>query len=141
MAATGCGGGEEEAAAPEETPTPTPSATATRTPDAREPPQKARSVKDCVEIWNRDEVAGSTSQVSATDFLADLATERRTPVQVAFKRRGCIVTAPIGGGRVATFVTVPNHAFYDLPERQRIPEGARLPTNARATEDGRIVLR
>ncbi len=130
--------GEDEAAAPEPTRTATP--TPTSTPAADKPPKRATSVRGCLRIWNRDEVRGSTSQVSATDFLADLARKGRTPVQVAYRKPSCLVVAPIGGRRIAVFVTVRNHAFYDLPERQSLPAGREIAYNARATRDGRIVL-
>lgn len=139
ICAAGCGGGgddDDQAAA-----TRTPTATPTETPRPDPPPKRARSTKDCLAIWNRDEQRGSGSQVSHTDFLADLAQQGRTPVRVEYSRPSCFVVARIGPRRVAVFVTVRNHAFYDQPRRENIPEGRVVNFNARALQDGRIAMR
>jgi hypothetical protein len=119
----------------------TPTATPTETPRPDPPPRRARSTKDCLASWNRDEQRGSGSQVSHTDFLADLAQRGRTPVRVEYSRPSCFVVAKIGPRRVAVFVTVRNHAFYDQPRRENIPQGRVVNFNARALQDGRIAMR
>jgi hypothetical protein len=74
-------------------------------------PYAPGQTKECLAIWNRDEQRGSGSQVSRTDFLADLAQQRRTPVRVEYSRPSCFVVARIG------------------------------PRRARALDDGRIAMR
>jgi hypothetical protein len=138
ICAAGCGGSDDDQQAAA---SPTPMATATETPRPDPPPKRARSTKDCLEIWNRDEQRGSVNQVSATDFLADLAAQGRAPVRVEYSRPSCFVVARIGPRRVAVFVTVRNHAFYDVPRRENIPRGRIVNYNARALQDGRIAMR
>jgi hypothetical protein len=139
--AAGCGGDDDRQAAASPTPARTAAATPTETPRPDPPPKRAGSTKDCVEVWNRDEQRGSVSQVSHTDFLADLAEQGGTPVRVEYSRPSCFVVARIGPRRVAVFVTVRNHAFYDQPRRESIPRGRVVNYNARALEDGRIAMR
>jgi hypothetical protein len=140
-AVAGCGGDDEPASAPqrEATATPTATPTPTRTPEPK--PTRARSLGDCVDIWNSDVEAGKTSQVTAADYVADNAKEGRTKVRVQLRQGRCLVVIPIGGRRVAVFVKVPDRDLYTVPERQTLPQGARVAYNARGRRDGSIALR
>ena len=142
LALAGCGGDDDRPAAqatPERTATATATPTETATPERG--PSRARSLQDCVAIWNSDVEAGEGYQVSHTDYVADNVSEGRRKVSVQLRRRQCLVVLPIGGRRVAVMVKVPDRDFYDLPERQTLPGGARVAYNARGYEDGSIELR
>jgi hypothetical protein len=111
-------------------PTPTPKA-----------PTPARSLRECLALWNADEALGSTYQVSHTEFLAELATKGRTPVRVEYHRPHCYVIAPVGPRRIAWFAAVRGRAPYTNPERRNLKPGERVDYNGRARRDGRIYLR
>lgn len=135
----GCGGDTEEPAA-RATPTPTATARPERTP---EPPRRARSVRECIELWNADEALNSTHQVSHTQFVAELVEEKgRVPIEVQFfERRVCVVTAPIGRQRVVYFEALDGRAPYTNPKRHTLKPEQSVRYNARALADGRIALR
>jgi hypothetical protein len=137
VAMASCGGdSEEEAPAARSTPEPTPTPTATQAP-----PERARSVRDCLKLWNADEAIGSTHQVSHTEFVAELARKGRTPVRVSYERRHCYVTARIGERRIAWFVAQRGYAPFSTPERRNLEASEYVPWNGRALRDGRIRLR
>ena len=98
-------------------------------------------MRDCVKLWNADEAIGSTHQVSHTEFVAELARNGRTPVQVAYQRTHCFVTAPIGPRRIAWFVAERGYAPFSVPERRSLRPGERVVYNGRALRDGKIELR
>ena len=134
-ALVGCGGEDTETPAARATAEPTPTETA-----AAAPAERARSVRDCLKLWNADESIGSTHQVSHTEFVAELARNGRTPVQVAYQRRHCFVTAPIGPRRIAWFVAEGGYAPFSVPKRRRLQADERVVYNGRALRDGRIEL-
>jgi hypothetical protein len=132
----GCGEKDEPvgaAAAPKTTATPTATATATVKP--------ARSMRQCLALWNADEAIGSTHQVSHTEFLAELAQKGRTPVSVIYQRPDCYVVVPVGPRRIAWFAAARGRAPFTIPERRNLEPGERLNYNGRALRDGRIDLR
>jgi hypothetical protein len=137
-AATGCGGGEEEAAAPAATRTAEPTATPTPTATAEPRRRPARSVRACLELWNGDELRGSTHQVSASDFVEDLHREGRRRVAVDYQRPDCWVLVPVGSRRISAFVAPGGKGGYHNPQRIELgpDEGVRI--NARTRPDGRI---
>ena len=140
-ALAGCGGGDERAAEPERTTTPTPTQTATPDKTPASKPTRARTVRDCVEIWNASVEAGEGFQVAHTDYVADNVKAGRTDVRVQLRGGRCLVVIPLGGRRVGVMVRVPDRAFYDLPDRQTLPSGARVAYNAVGRDDGSIELR
>jgi hypothetical protein len=127
----GCG---EEASAPAAA-----ESTATATASAA-PPERARSVRDCVKLWNADEALDSAHQVSHTQFVAELARADRTPAYVAYERKHCYVTVPIGARRIAWFAAERGYAPFSNPERRELTRTERVPYNGRALRDGRIAL-
>jgi hypothetical protein len=132
----GCGGGEPQAAAD-----PSPSATSTPTPIATpKPPVRARNARQCLQVWNADEAIGSTYQVSHTDFMAELAKTRRTPVFVVFEHHNCYVEAPVGRRRIAWFAAWDGHAPYTIPKRRNLKPREYVPYNGHALRDGRIAM-
>jgi hypothetical protein len=137
LAAVGCGEKEEPVSAAAATPTPTATPTATATAVAK----PARSLRQCLALWNADEAIGSTHQVSHTEFLAELAQKGRTPVSVIYQRPDCYVVAPIGRRRIAWFVAARGRAPFTVPERRNLKPGETFDYNGRALRDGRIDLR
>ena len=133
LAAAGCGGEEERAAAPAGTATPE----ATPTPTPEPAPKRARSVRECAELWNADALAPESYQVSANQFVAELAPVR---VHVAHQRGHCFVVAPIGNRRVAISTAARGRRPFSTPDRRRLRPGERVPYNARADRDGRVAL-
>jgi hypothetical protein len=93
--AAGCGN-EKRAAAPAATDTPEPTATPTRKPKAA--PRRAHSVRTCAQLWNADALDPNNYQVSANEFVAELAPIR---VHVAYQHEDCFVVMPIGNHRIA----------------------------------------
>jgi hypothetical protein len=138
LVAAGCGGEDRSTteAEPTETATPTPTETAKAAPVER-----ARSVDDCLKLWNADALDPGNYQVSANEFVAELARKGRTPVLVDFQRPHCYVVAPIGARRIAWFTAADGRAPYSVPERRNLEPGEKVPYNARALDDGRIVAR
>jgi hypothetical protein len=134
--ATGCGEDAEEAPAAKTTPESTPTETASPAPAER-----ARSADDCLKLWNADTLAAENYQVSAKEFIAELARNGRTPVLVDYQRRTCYVVAPIGPRRIAWFTAANGRAPYSVPQRRNLEPGERVPYNARALRDGRIAPR
>jgi hypothetical protein len=131
--AAGCGSAERAAApaatdTPRATPTPTPTET---------PPKAARSLRDCAQLWNADVLAPESSQVSANEFVAELAPVR---VRVAYRRGDCFVIAPIGSRRIAIFTAAEGHRPFTIPERRRLKSSEHVDYNARAARDGRVTL-
>ena len=131
--AAGCGDDAEEAPAAKTTPEPTP----TETPKPA-PVERARSADACLKLWNADTLAAENYQVSAKQFVAELARKDRTPVLVEYQRRDCYVVAPIGPRRIAWFTAANGRAPYSVPQRRDLKPGERVPYNARALRDGRI---
>jgi hypothetical protein len=134
LAVAGCGEEERERASAE---APAATATPTKTPDPA-PVERARSADDCLKLWNADTLAAENYQVSAKEFIAELARKGRTPVLVEYQRRSCYVVAPIGPRRIAWFTAAGGHAPYSVPQRRNLERGERVPYNARALRDGRI---
>jgi hypothetical protein len=138
LAATGCGGEDESAAEPAgATPEATRTATPTPTPTAAAAPTRARSVRECARLWNADALEPESYQVSANQFVAELAPVR---VHVAFQRKSCFVVAPIGDRRIAISVAAGGRRPFSNPDRRRLQPGERVPYNARANREGRVVL-
>jgi hypothetical protein len=135
LATAGCGGDEERAAVDAETPEATRTATPTPTPEPA--PKRARSVRQCAELWNADALEPENYQVSANQFVAELAPVR---VHVAYQRGNCFVVAPIGNRRIAISVAADGRRPFSNPDRRRLEPGERVPYNARADRDGRVVL-
>jgi hypothetical protein len=133
LALGGCGDDEQPTAAAE--PTKTATATPTETPEP--PPKRARSVRGCAELWNADALAPENYQVSANEFVAELAPVR---VHVAYQRPDCFVVAPIGNRRIAIFSAASGRRPFSVPERRRLKPGERVPFNARARRDGTVAL-
>jgi hypothetical protein len=139
LAFAGCGGGEDDepqSAAPTATPeaTPTPAAT----PEA--PVRPARSVRACARLWNAEVLPLENPQVTAPDFVAELARERRTRVQVVYQRPNCFVVAPIGHRRIAYFAARGGRLPYSTPERRTLAKNEFVPFNAVAKRDGSVKL-
>jgi hypothetical protein len=137
LAAGGCGGEERTTAAEEPTKTPTPTPTPTETANPA-PVERARSVDDCLKLWNADALAPENYQVSANEFVAELARKGRTPVLVDYQRPDCFVVVPIGPRRIAWFTAGNGRSPYSVPQRRNLEAGERVPYNARAMRDGRI---
>jgi hypothetical protein len=135
---TGCGSEEGDVPAAEE-PAKTPTATPTETPEPA--PERARSVRGCAELWNADALAPANYQVSANEFVAELAQKGRTPVLVDYQRPDCFVVVPIGARRIAWFTAANGRAPFSVPQRRNLKAGERVPYNARALRDGRIAAR
>jgi hypothetical protein len=127
LAATGCGHSERAAG------TRTPSATPTPAPQLT----RARSVRECARLWNEDALPLDNPQVSANEFVAELAPVR---VHVAYQRGNCFVVAPIGGRRIAIFAAPDGRRPFTIPTRRRLKSTERVLYNARADHDGRVVL-
>ncbi|MDA0179364.1 hypothetical protein OJ997_03565 [Solirubrobacter phytolaccae] len=134
-------GGEEQAAAPTSTPTPTrtstPTATPSPTPTAKPALSRARSLKQCVQLWNEDALDDSF-QVTANEFVADLAP---IDVYVSYERGDCFVVMPIGGKRIAVLWAEDGRRPFHNPDRRRLKRGERFTENARADDTGRIELK
>jgi hypothetical protein len=139
LAATGCGGDDERGAVPgpAETAEATRTATPTPMPTPEPSPKPARSVRDCAELWNADALAPESYQVSANEFVAELAPVR---VHVAYQRGDCFVVAPIGNRRIAISAAADGRRPFSNPDRRRLKPGERVPYNARADREGRVVL-
>jgi hypothetical protein len=137
LAVAGCGGDEESPASADATPdaTATPTPTPTETPERA--PKRARSVRGCAELWNADAIAPENYQVSANEFVAELAPVR---VHVAYQPPDCFVVAPIGNRRIAIFAAANGRRPYSVPDRRRLKPGERVPYNARGRGDGTVVL-
>jgi hypothetical protein len=136
LALAACGGEDDEPRTA--APTATPEATATATTEA--PARPARSVRACLRLWNAEVLPLENPQVTAPDFVAELARERRTRVQVVHQRPDCFVVAPIGGRRIAYFAAVGGRAPYSTPERRTLGKNEFVPYNAVAKRDGSIEL-
>jgi hypothetical protein len=138
LLAAGCGE-EEQAEAPAATRTAEPTETPTPTPTATAAPRKpARTVKACIALWNADELRGSTHQVSATDFVADLHRDGRRQVAVDYQKPDCWVLVPLGARRLSAFVAPGGKGNYHNPERIKLRPGEGVRINARTRPDGRI---
>jgi hypothetical protein len=136
MVAAGCGGEERTTAGAEtKTPTPTPTPTETAKPA---PVERARSVDDCLKLWNADALEPGNYQVSANEFVAELAQKGRTPVLVDYQKPDCFVVAPIGPRRIAWFTAAGGRPPFSVPQRRNLKAGERVPYNGRALKDGRI---
>jgi hypothetical protein len=139
LAAMGCSGDDERAASPAITKTPeaTRPATATPTSTPEPAPERARSVRECATLWNADALTPESYQVSANEFVAELAPVR---VHVAYQRGHCFVVAPIGNRGIAISTAANGRRPFSNPDRRRLKPGERVPYNARADRDGRVVL-
>jgi hypothetical protein len=137
LVATGCGGDERAAAPATQTPEATRTATPTPSPSPEPAPKRARSVRECAELWNADALPPENFQVSANEFVAELAPVR---VHVAYQRGHCFVVAPIGNRRIAISTAADGRRPFSNPDRRRLAPGERVPYNARANRDGRVVL-
>ena len=113
---------------------------ATSTTTAEVPARPARSIRACLRLWNAEVLPRENSQITAPDFVAELARERRTRVQVVFQRPDCFVVAPIGGRRIAYFAAAGGRAPYSTPERRTLGASEFVPYNAVAKRDGSVVL-
>jgi hypothetical protein len=135
LSVAGCGS-TERAAVPaatttaRATPTPTPTPTETS-------PEVAGSVGECAQLWNADALEPENTQVSANEFVAELAPVR---VRVAYRRGDCFVVAPIGERRIAIFTAIEGHRPFTNPERRELKSDERVSYNARAARDGRVTL-
>jgi hypothetical protein len=132
--AAGCGN-EKRAAAPAATHTPEP--TATPTPKPKAAPRRAHSVRTCAQLWNADALDPNNYQVSANEFVAELAPIR---VHVAYQHENCFVVMPIGNHRIAISTAAKGRRPFSNPYRRRVERGERIPYNARADRQGRVQL-
>lgn len=57
----------------------------------------------------------SNYEVTASDFVAELARKRRTPVQVTYQPPNRFVIAPIGARRIAIFSARDGRGPYSIP--------------------------
>jgi hypothetical protein len=130
LSVAGCGDAERVA-----TPK-TARATATATP-TETAPETARSVDECARLWNADALEPENTQVSANDFVAELAP---VEVRVAYRRGDCFVVAPIGHRRIAIFTAIEGHRPFTIPDRRQLKTGEHVDYNARAARDGRLTL-
>ena len=135
MCAAGCGNGSERAATPAPAKSARPTASPTATPDAA--PEPARSVRACAKLWNADAIDPDNFQVSANEFVAELAPVR---VHVAYQHRNCYVVAPIGNRRIAMSTAIDGRRPFTNPDRRRLKAGERVPYNAHADREGRVSL-
>ena len=140
LAFAACGGDDERPTA-KATPERTATASATETSEPAPKPTRARSLRDCVKIWNASVEGGKGFQVAHTDYVADNVKAGRTKVRVQLRGGRCLVVIPLGGRRVGVMVRVPDRDFYDLPDRQTLPSGARVAYNAVGRRNGSIELR
>jgi hypothetical protein len=125
---SGCGGDDE------------PMATATPTPT--EAPA-ARTDQACFELWNASARRGTAGQKSPADFLAELATERETPVRVILNDAGeCVVLARYARNpdMAYAFVALGGRAPFHQPSRINLTRelGEKVRYNARARDDGSL---
>ncbi|MDA0174306.1 hypothetical protein OJ998_34725 [Solirubrobacter taibaiensis] len=138
IALVGCGEQEQRAATrPIATATATPSATPTATPTAKPVLTRAASTRQCARLWNEDALPLDNPQVSANEFVAELAPIR---VLVTFDEGNCYVVMPIGKRRIATFVAVDGRRAFYNPTRRNLKRGERLQPNARADREGLVAL-
>lgn len=135
LVAGGCGGEERPTAEEEPTKTATPTPTKTAKPA---PVERARSVADCLKLWNADALDPGNYQVSANEFVAELAQKGRTPVAVDYQKPHCFVVVPIGPRRIAWFTAANGRSPFSVPQRRNLKAGERVPYNARALKDGTI---
>jgi hypothetical protein len=136
VCAVACGSSERSATPSATKPArSTPSPTATPTTAAA--PERARSVRACAKLWNADALDPSNFQVSANEFIAELAPVR---VHVAYQHRNCFVVAPIGNRRIAISTAVDGRRPFTNPDRRRLKPGERVPYNAHADRKGRVSL-
>jgi hypothetical protein len=131
LTASGCGD-DERAAMPADAKTPT--TTPKPTPTA---PARARSVRECAQLWNADALAPGNYQVSANEFVAEVAPVR---VRVAYGSGHCFVVTPIGHRRIAISTAVHGRRPFTNPDRRSLKRGERVDYNARADRDGRVTL-
>jgi hypothetical protein len=94
-------------------------------------------VRECALLWNADALDPGNHQVSANQFVAELAPVR---VHVAYQRGECFVVAPIGKRRIVIFEAQDGRRPFNIPDRRRLKSGERVPYNARADRDGRVDL-
>jgi hypothetical protein len=136
-----CGGGSEPQAEPVKTAaaaaTQTPAATATATP---EQVTHARTAQACTKLWNSQVLPLSNTQVTAPDFVAELAKKHATPVRVVYQKRFCWVIARISDRRIAIFTAANGTGSYTIPDRQSLKAGQHVDYNARGAQDGRVSL-
>jgi hypothetical protein len=135
-----CGDDEPTTAVAEPTTTPTPTPTPTETAQPA-PVERARSVEDCLKLWNADALEPGNYQVSANEFVAELAQKGRTPVAVDYQKPHCFVVVPIGSRRIAWFTAANGRSPFSVPQRRNLKSGERVPYNARARKDGTIAPR
>ncbi len=138
LVAGGCGGDDRPTADAEPTKTATP--TPTKTPEAA-PVERARSANDCLKLWNADALDPENYQVSANEFVAELAKKGRTPVAVDYQKPHCFVVVPVGPRRIAWFTAANGRPPFSVPQRRNLKAGERVPYNARARKDGTVAPR
>lgn len=109
----------------------------TTTPTAEGAPARARSVSACAKLWNADAIDPDNFQVSANEFIAELAPVR---VHVAYQHGNCFVVAPIGNRRIAISTAVDGRRPFTNPDRRHLKSGERVPYNAQADREGRVSL-
>ena len=88
-------------------------------------------------MWNADALDPYNSQVSANEFVAELAPVR---VTVVYQRGHCFVVAPIGNRRIMYFAAPNGRRPFTVPERRALKPGERFLPNARADREGRVRL-
>jgi hypothetical protein len=138
LVAAGCGGEDRTTVEAQPTTTATPTPTETAKPA---PVERARSVDDCLKLWNADALDPANYQVSANEFVAELAKKRRTPVAVDYQKPHCFVVVPVGPRRIAWFTAANGRSPFSVPQRRNLESGERVPYNARARQDGTIAPR
>ena len=136
LALAGCGGGDERAESRDTTGT-TPTTTSARTSPPDPPPKRARSVRECAELWNADALSPSSYQVTANEFVAKLAPIR---VHVLYQRGDCLVVWPLEGRRIEYSVAPDGRRPFGNPERRALERAERVPYNGRADREGRVAL-
>jgi hypothetical protein len=135
-----CGGGST---APVKTTAAAATQTATATATASATPEQvthARTAQACAKLWNAQVLPLSNTQVTAPDFVAELAKKHATPVRVVYQRRFCWVIARINARRIAIFTAADGTGAYTIPKRQTLKAGEHVDYNARGAKDGRVSL-
>ena len=136
IAATGCGADNEQprrAETGEATRSTTSASTATADPG----PTKARSVRQCAELWNAAALPPESYQVTANEFVAKEAPVR---VHVAYHRGHCFVVWPIGRRRIAVSAAAGGRRPFGNPDQRQLEPGERVPYNGRADREGHVDL-
>jgi hypothetical protein len=113
------------AAAPAATRTPAATATQSPTPTATAELARATSERECARLWNEDALDPDSYQVTANEFVAELAPVR---VHVAHQNGDCFVVAPIAKRRIAIFTAADGRRPFTVPTRRKLRRGERIPS-------------